>query len=224
VKRAGERGSVLPETALMLSVALLIVLGSAQVAIIGYSQVSADGAAFVAAHARSVNTSVNVTTAVATAFPQLAPSSVTATPGAGLLQQGVVTKSVGGFLLLPGAASSYALTGADMEFAPSATITPAPFSYGASATLANYCPSSGGCVLPSTYSVYLSQFVDTSGNGNGWNGTFAEWRCHQQYYASLNFPAQRPTGGLKGSIYDENNPKGVEAPIYAWDTGNHPCH
>ena len=218
-----QRGSVLPETALTIGLALLLVLGAAQVAIIGYSQVSADGAAFVAAHVRANNAGADAAAAATTAFPQFAPTSaIAAPPVVAQMQQAVVTKTVGGFMLLPGAAANYPLTGADVEFS-SVTASPQPFSFGASATLANYCPSQGGCVLPSSYSMYVAQSVNVTGNGNGWNGPFAEWRCHQQYFASLNFPGTRPTGGLYRSTYDPNNSKGVESPIYSWDGGQHSC-
>jgi len=218
----------LPETALTLGIALLLILGTAQMTIIGFSQVSADGAAFVAAHTTAIDSSANPATTVATAFPQLSADSVTATPAAVDLQQAVVSKTVGGFLALPGVAANYALTGADVEFTTSASTSPQPFAFGASAVLANYCPASGACVLPSTYSMYLAQSIDEQSNAQGWNGAFAEWRCHQQYYAALSsgsdqFPQSRPTTGLKNSVWDPNNPHGAEAPIYGWDVGNHAC-
>lgn len=223
--RWNERAAALPETALIIGLSLLMLLGIAQMTLIGLAQVSADGAAFVAAHTAAIDSSANVPSVVATAFPQLNANSIVATPSASNLQQAVVSKSVGGFLLLPGVASTYALSGSDVEFSPQGVnATPQPFSFGINATLKNYCPVSGACSLPSTYSVYLAQYVNTQASGNGWNGAFAEWRCHQQYLASVNFPSSRPTGGLAGSIYDPTNAsnKDVEYPIYQWDQGV-PC-
>ena len=217
------RGAVLPETALTIGLALLLVLGTAQVTIIGFSQVSADGAAFIAAHTTAVNGSADPHAAIATAFPNFSADSISAATGASQLRQALVTKTVGGFIALPGAASTYTLNGADLEFG-SQSASPQPFSFGASATLANYCPPVGRCVLPSTYAMYVAQSVDEQTSSQGWNGAFAEWRCHQQAFASVNFPNTRPSLGLKGTPYDPNNPHGVEAPIYAWDNGNHKCN
>ena len=49
------RGAALPETALVLSFVLVIVLGAIQMGVVGALQLMADGAAFVAAHEYSLN-------------------------------------------------------------------------------------------------------------------------------------------------------------------------
>jgi hypothetical protein len=48
------RGSALPETALTMSLVLLVFLGLIKLAMVGYEQAQADGAAFVAVHAASI--------------------------------------------------------------------------------------------------------------------------------------------------------------------------
>ncbi|HTV72784.1 MAG TPA: hypothetical protein VME66_03645 [Candidatus Acidoferrales bacterium] len=53
-KRRLERGDALPETALTISVVLLVFLGLIKLAFVGYEQAQADGAAFVAAHAAAL--------------------------------------------------------------------------------------------------------------------------------------------------------------------------
>jgi hypothetical protein len=68
------RGSALPETALVLSFVLVIVLGAIQMGVVGALQLMADGAAFVAAHEYSLNyaktTAANQQT-VTNIFPQI---------------------------------------------------------------------------------------------------------------------------------------------------------
>jgi len=49
------RGAVLPETAIVLSFVLVIVIGAIQMGVVGGLQLMTDGAAFVAAHEFSVN-------------------------------------------------------------------------------------------------------------------------------------------------------------------------
>lgn len=203
----------------MLGISLVVMLGAVQSTILGYSQVSADGAAFVAAHSMAINSSASGSSVVSSVFPNFAPDSVNVSAGAGT-QQATISKSVDGFVMIPGLASSYQLNGADTEFAPDATSqAPQDFSFAIDATLNNYCSTSGSC---SPRSIYLAQHVDTQSGSNGWNGPFSEWRCHQQYYASVNWPAARPTGGLAGSSYDPESPKSLEYPIYQWD-GGHVC-
>lgn len=221
MNRSIARGTALPETALVIGISLIIVLGAVQATIIGYTQTSADGAAFIAAHTAAMDASVNVPSVVATAFPNFNPDTVTASsPGNGL-EQATISKTVDGFLMVPGLAGSYQLTGADVEFAPNgAAQVPQDFSFAIDAILNNYCPDNGPC---SPRALYLAQYVDTQSSSNGWNGPFAEWRCHQQYFASVNWPQSRPLGGLKGSSYDPESPGSVEYPIYKWDTGTHAC-
>ena len=219
--RTIARGTALPETALVIGISLVVVLGAVQATLIGYSQISTDGAAFVAAHTVALDSAVSAPNVVATAFPNFSPDGVTTSASNGNIEQATVTKNVDGFLMVPGVASSYELTGADVEFAPANGQNAAQtFAFAIDATLENYCPDHGPCG-PRT--IYLAQYVDTQTNANGWNGPFAEWRCHQQYYASVNWPQTRPTGGLIGSSYDPESPKTVENSIYGWDTGAHTC-
>ena len=46
----GQRGSALPETALVLTLMLSLIVGALRIALVGYQQVAADGAAFYHAH------------------------------------------------------------------------------------------------------------------------------------------------------------------------------
>jgi hypothetical protein len=216
-----ERGTALPETALVIGIALMLILGAVQATVMGYSQVSADGAAFVAAHTAAIDPSANSSSAASTAYPDFSADALAVSSPAPNLRQATIAKAVDGFFMVPGLASSYQLSGADVEFAPlAAANTPQTFSFSVDALLNNYCPDSGTCT---PRQIYLAQNVDTQANGNGWNGPFAEWRCHQQYYASLNWPQQRPLGGLQRTAYDPEWNKSAEYPIYSWDTGSHAC-
>lgn len=211
-----QRGSAMPETAMVLGTALVILLGAVQMTTIGFSQISADGAAFVAAHTTAVDPSANGSAAVRSALPNFNADSIALSSPAPDIRQAIVQKSVDGFSLLPGLASSYELSTSDQEYMNPNATKAAPFAFSIQASLNNYCDDGGSCA---PRSMYLAQTIDETGTGQGWNGPFNEWRCHQQYYASLKFPATRPTGGLAGSAYDPQARGTDENAIYSWDLG-----
>jgi hypothetical protein len=228
MKMRNVRGVALPETALVIGLSMLVILGAAQMTIIGYSQVAADGAAFTAAHARAANpaAALNGTTAAISVFPQFVASNFTTpSPAPANISQSQVTKSVGGFSLLPGGRATFNVRGSDVEYAPAQTsATPAPFAFSVSATLYNDCDPTGNCSLPSNVSIWLAQNPG-SGNGNGVNGIFSEWQCHQKYYASVNWPATRPSNysTINGTNLDPKTHGTAENNIYSWDGGSHNC-
>ena len=226
-----SRGVALVETALTLGIALLLVLGAAQMAMIGYSQLSADGAAFIDAHTRAANPNANGSNAATSVFSQFGTGNFS-TPSPGpVLDTSVVSTSVSGFSLLPGVASSYGITGKDVEYAPAnVSATPAPFQFSvANTVLLNVCDTNGNCPLPTSVQIYLAQDLG-NGNGNGMNGQFGEWRCHQKYFANLahSFPSVYPGANynkfVKGTDMDVNSPNSDEGNIYSWDAGNHKCN
>lgn len=227
MKHIATRGTALPETALTIGLALLLVLGAAQMAIIGYTQISADGAAFVAAHTEAQNSTANGVNTATGVFSQFGSSDFgNPSPSPSMLPM-TVSKSVTGFSLMPGLASSYNITGKDVEYSPTGgAATPAPFQFSIyKAVLLNYCDPHGNCSLPATWTMYLAQGVG-NGNGNGTNGIFSEWRCHQQYFAKVNWPNTRPNGynAIKGDhVMDAYTNSSIEGNIYGWDTGNHKC-
>jgi hypothetical protein len=220
-----RRGTALPETALVIGVSLLVILGAAQMTLIGYSQVGADGAAFVAAHSVAVNPSANGTTTATSVFGQFAAANFTTPSPVPNVIQSQVSKNVGGFTLLAGGRATFNVRGADREYSPAQTSsTPSPFNFGVTATLLNDCDPTGNCTLPSSTSIYLAQAVGT-GHGNGVNGLFAEWQCHQKYFASLNWPATRPQNyiAIKGGNFDVKTQGSTEQNIYSWDKGANNC-
>jgi len=64
------RGGALPETVIVLGVSLTLLFGTFELGLIGYTQLSSDGAAFVAAHASVLGN--DPTAAIAAPFPQVA--------------------------------------------------------------------------------------------------------------------------------------------------------
>lgn len=216
------RGAALPETALFMSLALLLVLGAAQLTYVGVSQISADGAAVIGAHAVASNPNANAKTIIPSLFPQIHAADITTSTPSPNSVQTVISRNVSALTILPGTPSTYAITGADIELQPAtANATPAPFSIKIDATLKNYCPVSGDCELPATYKFYIAQQPTTGGNGK--NGQWSEWMCHDGYYGSVGFPSSRPTGGLAGSAYDPTKNGTTENTIYSWDSGSHTC-
>lgn len=225
--RFSARGAAMVETALSVGLSLLLVLGAAQMALIGYTQISADGAAFIAAHTVAQNSSANGTNAATQVFSNMEADDFSSPSPAPVLDPVLVQKNVAGFALIPGVASSYQIAGKDLEYAPAnAGSTPWGFQFGIKAYLYNVC-STSDCPLPSNFQIYLAQSVQ-SGNGNGANGQFAEWRCHQRYLAKIghDFPNSYPsyngngyTAYVQGTQLDAFKNNTDENSVYGWDTG-----
>lgn len=213
-----SRASALPETAIVISVVLMLMLGAMQVALYGYAQVSADGAAFVAANAVSNSSPTAPATLAASVFPGIAAANISTKLQGNVVVSQATTK-VAGLAFAPGMPSSLVISGADIEAnAPSKSGMPANFSFGATANLNNYCPGGYTCTFPTTYAMHLAQNLDYSGNGH--NGVFEEWYCHNSTYSSVSFPSSRPAPGPN---WDPANPaSGAEYTIYQWDSGA-PC-
>lgn len=213
-------GTALPETALILATALIVLFGASHMAIIAFTQAAADGASFVGAHALAINPAASAPSVIQTIFPQFATTDIAAPGSATNFQSQTVSKTVDGFPMLKTSAS-YTISGSDIELKPQgAGQAPQAFSFAASATLQNFCDLSKTCNTPTTRSVWLAQTVDTSGNGQGWNGPFKEWRCHQAAFASLKFPSSRPASL---GTYDWRTKGSSENTIYNWDSGSHTC-
>ncbi|HZO95174.1 MAG TPA: hypothetical protein VFB22_15620 [Candidatus Baltobacteraceae bacterium] len=77
MRLARVRGSALPETAVCIGVALTLLFGALEFALLGYDQVNADGAAWLAAHEAGLGLSTtSVTNAVKTPFGAAAANGV----------------------------------------------------------------------------------------------------------------------------------------------------
>jgi len=218
VKRS-QRGVALPETALMIGLALMLILGATQVAILSVTQLSADGGAFIAAHMLAAEPTSSPLATVQGIFPGIKAGNLSASNAGTNLEQATVTTSAGGFSL-PGFPSSFPITGSDLEVAPAAVDAAAQtYTFGATAQLLNWCPYlESNCTFPSTRSIYIAHTLNTGGNGV--NGQFSEWNCHSSKLATLSFPATRPTPGARWNPLDTHS--GNEYDVYSWDTGT-PC-
>lgn len=226
MNRCSTRGAVMVETALTVGIALLIVLGAAQMALIGYTQISADGAAFLAAHLQASDPNANAVNATTKVFSQFNSGNFTTPSPAPQLDPSVVSTVVSGFSLIPGLASSYTVTGKDVEYqAAGANATASSYAFDLNNTmLHNYCDpgSSSASCTPSNRCIYLAQSIGT-GNGNGANGQFAEWRAHQRVFARLaqSFKAATPTSNgysdIQKTNLDANFNSSDEAAVSNWD-------
>lgn len=214
-----SRGAALVETALSVSLVLMLVLGTAQMALIGYNQISADGAAFIASHTAAADPSASPGAVAHSVFNNIASDSVTPSPATGVVQYSV-SKSIPGFSLIPGLAQQYTVGGGDTELAPSPPPNNAPeYAIGFNATLYNYCLPGNTCGLPAAYTMYLAQKIVPGGNGV--NGEFQEWGCHAGYYDNLvkDFPSSLPSSITSGSELDPASRGSDEYDIYSWDGG-----
>lgn len=232
------------ETAIVLSTVLLILYGTMQIAIWGYSQATTEGAAFVGAHAASVNSSGSASTdqTYGTTVANLAFPNVTASGGAGpftfaltypktnTIQAIVSNNSVTGLLLLPKAHQKISVSGGDIEpiLANTTNVGSTFGGFGVQATLYNYCYFDKKAKLQCpTSPIYIAQFDDIYGRGNGKNGQFAEWNCRPglfpawgstyfpQSYSSIS-TASGATGA--GSQYDPGSGTFGEASLYFFDS------
>jgi len=216
-----SRGAALVETAISISLVLMLVLGAAQMTLIGYNQISADGAAFIASHTAAADPSASPADVAHGVFNNIAAAQVQATPSPGVVQYSV-QKSVPGFSMIPGLAQSYTIGGGDTELAPSPPPSTGPtYAIGFNSTLYNYCVPNTVCSFPSTYSMYVAQTFSQA-HGNGVNGIFQEWGCHGGYFDALlsAFPSTMPAGGIQsGSALDPTSRGTTEYKIYSWDSG-----
>lgn len=210
-----RRGVALPETALMIGLALLLILGAAQLAILSVTQLSADGGAFVAAHLLAQEPTASPLSTVQGIFPGIKAGNLNASNAGTNLEQATVTTSAGGFSL-PGFPSSFSITGSDLEIAPASVDASAQtYTFGVTAELLNYCPYQTVCTFPSIRSISIAHQLSTGGNGV--NGQFSEWICHANYYGNVSFPNSLPTPGPKWD--PSSTQSGAEYTIYSWDTG-----
>ncbi|MDQ2872649.1 MAG: hypothetical protein M3R35_05940 [Candidatus Eremiobacteraeota bacterium] len=205
----------------MLSVALMMMLGALQIGLYGFGQISADGAAFVAANA-AANGATSPVSLASSVFPGIAANSISvSTPRPGVVI-GQASTTMPGLAFVPGMPNMLKIAGADIEpYTPTSQgATPPPYSFAVNANLNDYCPANSSCsTYPATHCMYLAQAIDYSGNGK--NGRFSEWYYHASTFASVNFPTSRPNGytAIAGSNLDPNQSGSVENTIYGWDAG-----
>lgn len=220
------------ETAIVLSMVLVLLFGIMQIAVWGYTQATTEGAAFVAAHAASVNSSGSAATdatyglSVANlAFPAVKAGDLNLTYPQSNVIQAIVTRTAGGLLLVPGASKTISVRGGDIEPILANSSNPGSTNGGIAvqATLNNYCfwqNKNKTTCTPRT--IYIAQFDDIYGKGNGKNGQFAEWNCRPALflpYGGTYFKIPMPTGAISGGPYDPGAGSAFgENSLYSFDT------
>lgn len=242
-----SRGTAMVETAIVLSTVLLILFGTMQIAIWGYSQATTEGAAFIGAHAASINSSGTQSTdqtyglSVANlAFPKVGSSQFvltypTAQPNA--IQAIVTNDAVAGLFFVPHTKTNVEVRGGDIEpiLSNNSNTGTTSGGVGVQAIMTNYCffqtkgkTTTSPC---QSRSIYIAQYDDIYGKGNGKNGQFAEWNCRPGLFPTWGgnggngpaFPTTYPTygtttGGGPNSIYDPSSGTFFESSLYAFDT------
>lgn len=236
-----NRGVALPETAMIIGMALTLIFGIAELALLGFAQSQVEGAAFVAAHSAAINSSGDPATdktyamsVLASPFPQVRASDVdlsypTSAPGtiqAVVSKNPIVLSFPGGAAMVAGGGNPVNVTGIDMEPAsvPSQAATPAS-AIAVQSTLANYCVPvvKYGTATCISRSLYIAQYDNITGNGNGANGQFAEWNCRYKLFPNapsnkVTYPSSMPADGGPGSQWDPASSSFNEKALYAFDT------
>lgn len=236
--KAYSRGVALPETALVIGFAMLLIFGITELALLAYTEASAEGAAFIGGHQVAINASGDATTdkttfmnAIASPFPRIHSGDVTLSYPSGNVQV-VVRKDVPGIYPLGGGAMpTFSIYGMHIEpmSAPSPNPTPQSL-FAVRATLANYCYYTGtgsATRCDATHPLYIAQYDNLNNTGGGSSGQLGEWKCRQNLFPDYGggsgqyFPAAYPTGkGGKGTTYDPSpsNSKFGEKSLYAFDS------
>ncbi|MGP6159698.1 MAG: hypothetical protein ACLPYS_19740 [Vulcanimicrobiaceae bacterium] len=241
------RGNALPETALTLTLVLLVFLGLVELAMVGFVQAEADGAAFVAAHAAAMASDAATQStrgpAHASGIFSLMPSGnisvTTGTTGgpngtgevvgnafrltAGLFAgQSVTLRS---HVVEPVVSAPYSPTSANLTIVQAQlpnclTLNPATPSCSSNVGLATYDPTD----TADPYHNFECHQTYYDALTNGTSGTTVgatPWPEEYQptTHGSINWPSVRASG-----IYLDNagHLGTALAPMYSWDSGT-PC-
>ena len=208
-----QRGAAMVETALVMSIVLMLTFGAIQLSLIAFSQSAQDGAAFVASREYAQNAAGG--TAVAQSAAHNTFSSVKgsdlAISASGSNVTASARTSVAG-LGVPGTPGTFPLESSATEPAgapaPSGQATPFPFS--TSDKLTNYRDYASNVANPN-YAILTAQKF---GGSNGINGFFAEFDCRETVYSQLTFP-DYPSNA--NATWDPIH--GTYRAVYVWDTG-----
>jgi hypothetical protein len=247
-KDRSVRGAALPETAMMMGLFFLLLFGSINMAFLGFNQMEADGATYVAARAAAVSPSSApsaAASAVAAIFPHLSTSAVTVTQVGSMVQATYVgtspglvllgNKGTGNFNIYSREAETTAAGGSSLGTSAGSAF---PFSVGSSGlvSLNNY---------GSTHNMWLAQTVTIVAAASCQNGglgakskttcySASEFAAHCEAYAAVKFTntdASIPTTTnvknareveiTKPTNWDPNTAGSKNSVIYAYDSGAH---
>jgi hypothetical protein len=221
----GRRGAALPETAIVISVALLVLFGAVQLALIGYFQAMADGASFIGAWTVAQKPQgdtadqTHADNAVRTVFPKIDTNAHELTiDHTGTTVSSTVTKTVPGLDIVPGAPSTLTIHSRTVEsLGPTNAqqgFVPGPYPFAVSVKLTNYYAASGVAQAPRC--IYVAQQVGTY-IPHGGSYRFSDWYNHDTIFQSLNFPTTRPNPDTNGYFnpMNPNNASKRGPPAYA---------
>jgi hypothetical protein len=246
-----RRGSALPETALVMGLFFLLMFGSLNMAFLGYNQMQADGATYIAARAAAANPSSApsaAATALAAVFPRVSASSVAITTIGSLVQATYVGTSPGLVLLGNKGTGNFNVYSREVETTQGSTSnigsaigSQFPYTVGSSGyvVLGNY---------PSSYNIWLAQTLTVNANAKGAvcnnpNGVQSNTTCydagefgaHCEAYANLKFtntdktvPATPSANNAREKELTTNTKNWNPAlstsnnyKIYSWDASPH---
>jgi hypothetical protein len=150
---------------LVMSLLLMLLFGAINLTLIGYGQLQADGAAFVAAHAAALASPSSGPSAanveIGVAFPHVNPSNLTVSiaSGTNYTTSALVTMSAPGLPLLFGHSAPVTLKSHVVELDSNTGTTGLSFSV-SQAVLKNYVSTAG--VPNPTYTAHLAQQINTT--------------------------------------------------------------
>lgn len=222
---ATYRGNALPETALVVSLMLMITLAAIDLASIGYSQAQADGAAFVGARTLAVANSTSAPladSAISGVFPKVQSNTVVVKTTTGSYVGAQVTLAGQPIHLLTGVSS------------PSTQIG---HTYETTLGTANPLTSIGSVIsdvpcavvtldnIPAnSQSVRIAQNSTSTTGGNGTNADFGEFSVHEKVYVNLAltnkalFPSGVTLATASANLTaDLLSPTGIENTMRGWD-------
>ena len=228
------RANALPETALVVSLMLMLTLAAIDLATIGFGQAQADGAAFVGARTLAVQNSISSTvadTAISGVFPKVNPNTVVIEQPGGSYVGAEVTLPGQPIRLLNGFSSSSLQIGHTYE-----TTLGSANPLSSSLSVVSDVPCAVIVVnqeLPAIYSsIRLAQIATPTNPGaSGTNLNFGEFSVHQGVYSQLSLSAATTKGSaplfpadvslltaLSNYTLDLANPNGIENTMSGWDT------
>jgi Flp pilus assembly protein TadG len=247
-EKKNVRGAALPETALVMGLFFLLLFGSLNMAFLGFNQMQADGATYVAARAAAANPSSApsaAASAVAAVFPKIPAGAVVVTQVGSMMQATYTGTSPGLILLGNKGTGNFNVYSREAELAvgASGSIGTAvgstfPYSVGSSGYVAlnNY---------GSTYNIWLAQtikIIAAGGCHNGGLGTksattcydASEFAAHCEAIADIKFttadgtiPTKTASGNarekeiLLPANWDPAHAGSKNSIVYGWDASPH---
>lgn len=240
-KKPFARANAMPEMALTIGLLFLLLFGGINMALLGYNQLQADGATYVAARAAAAHPTAPsaAASAVAAVFPNFNKSLITVQAPINGLVQATYSSTSPGLTLLGGNTGRFNVfaRSAEASFTTTAPASTIAFTVGDSngmTTLANY---------QGAYKVWLAQKLPMISSGcagiKGTGGTCyddSEFLAHCEAYANLKFTytdkSNNPTENdakdarnvektTKQSNWDPGTSGSHNATIYGWDASPH---